>query len=167
MRLSAKALVNYANINNFAYANQWIIRAGEINILYFQLFDLDQGPQNAINGPIFGSNNALAGNVGLRYMTGVGTANQPVGLVVTFPSIDSSQAFSVIAQQADPTDASIFKITLSSMQSPNSGNVFFALTEGNNTRRFFVQNMISVEYPAGDGGCGCDGTLPSSAPVYG
>ena len=44
MRLSAKPIVNYTDINHFSYVNQWIVSAGDPNVLYFQLVDLDQGP---------------------------------------------------------------------------------------------------------------------------
>lgn len=159
MRLTARPLTNFNTINSFAYGNQWGIRSGEPNALYFQLFDLDQGPVNVIAQPIIGSTSNLSGNVGLRYIAGVGSANQPAGVAVTFPSIDSSKVITVNAVQADPNDGSIWMVLLSSSQSPFSGNVQFAVTEGSVTRRFSVLNMISVENPTNDGS---DGTLPSA-----
>lgn len=158
MKLYAKALLNYSNINNFAYANQWGIRANEPNTLYFQLFDLDQGPTNTINGPLFGAA-SFSGNTGLRYIAGVGSSNQPAGIVVTFPSLDDSKVLAINAVQADPNDGSIWKVSLSSVQVPASGNVQFAVTEGAITRRFSVLNLLSVENPTNDGS---DGTLPNS-----
>lgn len=147
MKLSSKALVNYADINNFSYANQWEIRSGEPNTLYFQLFDLDQGRA------------ANSANTGLRYIPGVGSSNQPFGVIVTFPSIDDAKTLAISAVQADANDASIWKISLSSTQIPGSGNVLFAVTEGSVTRRFSILNLISVENPNGGGS---DGTLPNS-----
>ncbi len=152
MRISAKALVNYTDVNHFSYVDQWQVRAGDPNTLYFQLVDLDQG--------------------GLRYMPGVGVSNQPFSVTVTFPTnaaalntfnndtnggfipfgstltfpvTDPAQVFQVSAVQADPNDPSVWKIALSQVQVPNSGNVQFALLEGTNLRRFFVTNMIQVE----------------------
>lgn len=156
MRLSARPLLNYANVNNFSYGNQWTIRAGEQNVLYFQLVDLDQGPANVVGqfAPInqFGANSALSGSVGLRYMAGVGSANQPVGVTVTFPSIDDLQMINATAVQ-EPDDKSIWKVTLNENQKPNSGAVIFAISEGGRTRRFNVLQLMAVEYPQNDGSC--------------
>lgn len=92
MRLSARAIINYANINSFAYANQWIVRQGDTNQLYFQIIDLDQQPnpsfvgQNAIVGfPLAIVGNNVTANA-LRYLVGVGTNNLPDSITVTFPS---------------------------------------------------------------------------------
>lgn len=174
MRLYAIPIVNYNNINSFSYGNQWTIRAGDVNTtLYFQIVDLDKGPQASINGPIaFGPTNVLQlSNGWLRYLVGIGSTNQPAGITVTFPSnaaalntfitatggfvpyltstnfpvIDPSQVFNLTAVQADPNDPSIWKVTLPTNVVPNSGNVQFAIQEGNNIRRFSVTNMISVE----------------------
>lgn len=128
MRLSAKALINYGSVNQFDYANQWIIRANEPNTLYFQLVDLDQDE--------------------LRYMAGISLA---AGVVVTFPSVDDAQVIVANAVQ-ETNDKSIWKVVLSSIQKPNSGSVVFALTEGTVTRKFSVLNLISVEY-LNEGSC--------------
>jgi hypothetical protein len=156
MRLSARPLLNYANVNSFSYGNQWIIRAGDPNTLYFQVVDLDQGPASVVGGPnpIFGFQSAqpLSGNIGLRYMVGVGSQNTPSGVTATFPSIDDTQVIMAQAIQ-DPNDKSIWSVTLGPNQKPNSGNVIFAVAEGNLIRRFSVLNMISVEYPQNDGAC--------------
>ena len=156
MRLSARPLLNYVNVNSFSYANQWIIRAGDPNTLYFQVVDLDQGPASVVGAPnpIFGfqGSAALAGNLGLRYMVGVGSGNQPAGINVTFPSIDDTQEITIAAVQ-ETDDKSIWKIVLGQNQKPNSGIVRFAVTEGSATRRFSALNLISVEYPQDDGSC--------------
>lgn len=152
MRLSARPLLNYANVNSFSYGNQWIIRAGEPNTLYFQIVDLDQGPASVIGNQPFMGAPTLSGNVGLRYMVGVGVPNQPAGIQVTFPSIDDLQVITATAvQEAD--DKSIWKVVLTSSQKPNTGNVVFAVTEGSSTRRFSALNLMAVEYPQNDGSC--------------
>ena len=125
MLLSAKPIINYCDINMFTYGNQWCIRAGETNTLYFQLVDLNQNS--------------------LRYLTGIGVQNQPVQVQVTFPSVDDSAVITVTATQADVNESSIWMITLAASQRPMSGNVLFAVAEGNNTRRFSVLNMLCVE----------------------
>lgn len=133
MRLSAKVIKNYANINSFDYGNEWVIRAGEPNTLYFQLVDLDQD--------------------GLRYMSGAGVSNQPASVSVNFPSIDDDAVLDIAATLADAADGSIWKISLSDAQVPSSGNVVISVTEGAVTRKFGVLNMISVEHPGNDGSC--------------
>lgn len=135
MRLSAKAVVNFANVNNFQTENQWFIRAGEPNTLYFQLVDLDQAA--------------------LRYLAGIGSSNQPFQVTVTFPSIDNAKKFSVIATQADTNDSSLWAVSLSSVQIPASGNVQFSVAQGTTIRNFNVLNFLSVEYPTNDGSDGC------------
>lgn len=156
MRLSARPLLNYVNVNNFSYGNQWIIRAGDPNTLYFQVVDLDQGPASVVGGPnpIFGlqGSAALAGNIGLRYMVGVGAGNQPAGITVTFPSIDDTQVIAVQAIQ-ETDDKSIWKVVLGPNQKPNTGNVQFAVSEGNSIRRFSALQLIAVEYPQNEGSC--------------
>lgn len=156
MRLSARPLLNFVNVNSFSYGNQWIIRAGDPNTLYFQLFDIDQGPASVVGGPnpLFGFQgiSVLSGNIGLRYMAGIGAGNQPAGIQVTFPSIDDTQVIIANAIQ-DANDKSIWAVTLGQNQKPNSGNVIFAVQEGNNIRRFNVLNLLSVEYPQNDGSC--------------
>lgn len=159
MRLSARAVINYNSVNSFSYAEEWSVREGDQNTLYFQLIDLDQD--------------------GLRYMAGIGASNTPAILTVTFPSnaaalnsfvggnngnipltntfnfpvIDPTQVFSLVAVQADSADSSLWKVVIPSNMIPNSGNVQFSLVEGSNpAKRFSVLNLISVE-PLNNGGC--------------
>jgi hypothetical protein len=134
MRLSANIIVNYANVNQFAFAEeQWKIRAGDPNKLYFQVIDLDQAS--------------------LRYMVGIGAENQPYQIVVTCPSIDNSKVLQFIAQQADPADSSVWFIQLAPTQIPSSGNVMFTVSEGFSTRNFRLVNAMHVELPGADGSC--------------
>jgi len=150
MKLSAVALLNYQNTNNFAYANQWVIQSGDGVTLYFQVVDLDQGPYNVIGGYYnysfgFGPvTQTLTGSTGNRYMVGVGSSNQPDAIRVTFPSIDSANVIQVFATQADPNDSSIWSINLSPTQIPATGNVQFTIYEGNNVRNFSVMDMLDV-----------------------
>jgi hypothetical protein len=153
MRLSARPLLNYVNVNNFTYGNQWQIRAGDPNVLYYQVVDLDQGPAQVIGqaNPVFGfgQGGQLAGNIGLRYMVGVTAA---ASITATFPSIDDTQVIAAPAVQ-DPNDKSIWSVTLGPNQKPGSGNVQFAVAEGNSIRRFSALNILSVEDPQNDGSC--------------
>jgi hypothetical protein len=128
MRLSAKIIKNYVNVNSFDYDSQWNVRAGEANQLYFQLVDLD--------------------NDGLRYMP----AGTPVGVSVTFPNLDTSLVVTAIATKPSALDPSIWMVSLSSTQVPSTGNVKFEFTEATTIRRFSVLQGISVELLI-DGGC--------------
>lgn len=138
MRLSAKVILNYANINNFDFGNQWTIRAGDPNTLYFQLVDLDK--VDSSKAP-------------LRYIAGVGVSNQPASINVIFPSIDNASKLTIAATQVDAADGSVWKVDLTASQVPGSGNVQFEVTESTSIRRFGVLNLMSVEFPGNDGSC--------------
>lgn len=135
MRLSAVPLISYQNTNSYMGANEWTIRSGDPNVLYFQLIDLDS----------YGSK--------LRHMTGVGGPNQPVVVTVSFPSIDDTQIIALTAT-VDPNDDSIFSITLDGTKFPSAGNVQFSVQEGSGApRTFSVQNMLDVEIANNSGSC--------------
>lgn len=134
MKLISKAITAYNNVNSFKYGNQWSIRSGEENTLYFQIVDLDQES--------------------IRYMVGIGLIFPVVpSIAVTFPSVDDALVITVAATQVDPTDASIWKVNLLSTQFPMSGNVMFAITEGSKIKRFSALSFISVENVNGPGEC--------------
>lgn len=152
MRLSAVPLINFQGVNSFCSANQWIIRNGDSNTLYFQLVDLDQtcgpsAPGNSCGGGCGGSSLQ-------RYVAGVGTQNQPCSMIVTFSSIDSTMVNQITAVQ-NPNDGSIWSVTINSNQCVFGGAVFFSLTQGNNVNNFSVLNMLCVEYV----NAGSDGSL--------
>jgi hypothetical protein len=142
MRLSAELIKNFCGINMFGFTDQWMIRAGDPNTLYFQLVDLDQdNGQDGCSCP-------------LRYIPGIGlTPPATYGVTVTFPSIDDTKTITATAIQADPNDASVWKVNLLSTQLPGSGNVIFSVAEGTAVRTFKVMNGLSVEYPGQDGCC--------------
>lgn len=144
MQLSSKAIVTFGNINVFQYGNQWTVRSGDPLTLYFQLVDLDQGVPTQ-NNSLFTGLSAVGNLYGLRYLAGLGGANQPYSLNVTFPSIDDTKTITVAATQVDASDSSIWKVSLTANQLPASGNVQFALTEGTATRRWFAMNFIAVQ----------------------
>lgn len=135
MRLSSKPIINWCNVNDWNIANQWSIRAGDPNTLYFQIVDLDQN--------------------GLRYIAGVGASNQPASMQVTFSSIDSTNVIQKTAIQ-DPNDGSIWSFNFIPADIPHGGAVQFQLTQGSTVRTWVVINMLCVEYPTN---VGCDGQL--------
>ena len=134
MRLSCNFVINWASVNQFEYEDQWKMRAGDPVTLYFQLIDLDQ--EN------------------LRYMAGIGLVSPAVaGIIVTCPSIDNSKVLQFSAIQADPNDASVWRITIAPTQVPGSGNVMFQVIEGSAIRNFKKTNGLHVELPGSDGSC--------------
>lgn len=134
MRLSSKAILNFANINNFDFGNQWAVRAGDPNTLYFQLVDLDQ-----MDPPTKSA---------LRYIPASGAI-----VTVTFPSIDSAAVVTVTAALANAADGSLWSVALTSTQIPATGNVLMSVNEGGAVRTFSVINMMSVEYPSTSNSC--------------
>lgn len=127
MRLSAVTLINYQNINSFQEASEWTIRAGEANTLYVRLVDLEQNK--------------------LRYIPGSSPSLQ-----VVFPSVNPANTITKVASQVSSLDGSVWSISLSSTETPSTGNVQFLLTEGENTRRFVLQQGLMVE-SFNQGGC--------------
>jgi hypothetical protein len=140
MRLSALPIISFNSVNSFCTGNQWIIRSGDSNTLYFELIDLDQS---------CGQNNCPS-----RYIAGVGAANMPTSLLVTFMSIDCSNVIQLPATQ-NTSDGSIWSVYLSPTQRPFGGAVKFVLTEGTSTKSFSVVNMLCVE----NVNAGSDGSL--------
>src|SRR5579871_855890 len=111
MLLSAKAIINWCNVNLYTLGNNWTINAGDPITLYFQIVDTSQ----AINGNnqgfgIFSGITPVGTTAGLRYLVGIGSSNQPYGVTVTFPSIDQTKVLSYTAVQADANDSSIWKV---------------------------------------------------------
>lgn len=128
MRLSAKPIKNFANINQFDYSTEWAIRKDEPNTLYFQLVDLDQE--------------------GLRYLP----TDVAYSVQVTFPALNATNTLVKTATQVDALDRSIWRVSLLSTDVPASGNVQVALTEAGVTRRLVILDGIAVEN-INNGGC--------------
>lgn len=154
MRLSAKPIIRWCDVNDYSFGNQWITRAGDPNTLYFQILDIDQAVAgNNAGFGIFSGITPVGTVAGLRYLVGIGVSNQPYSVTVTFPSIDNLNVITAQAVQADANDSSIWKVSLSSKQIPAGGSVQFAVQEGSAIRRFSVLNMLGVEDPNDDGSC--------------
>lgn len=153
MLLSAKAIINWCNVNMYTLGNNWTINAGDPITLYFQIIDTSQ----AINGNnqgfgIFSGITPVGTTAGLRYLVGIGSANQPYGVTVTFPSVDRTRVLAYMATQADPNDSSLWQVTLPASAIPAGGNVKFSVQEGNGVRTFTVLNMLAV-LPQNNGCC--------------
>lgn len=133
MKLSAKILKNVASVNQFEYATSAHIQEGQINEIYFQIVDLDK---------------KMAQNCPLRYLSQATT----LAVEVTFPSIDDAQVIVSTASQPFSDDKSIWKVTLSSTQLPNSGAINVKITEDSVDRYFIVKAAVEVQLLS-DGGC--------------
>lgn len=168
--LSAKPIIAWCDVNMYAVGNQWTVNSGDPQMLYFQILDVSQAiasVNSSAAGNLFGGygfNNGAFGSpftgvtsvgstAGTRYLLGVDTAQNPYGVQVTFPSIDSNQVITVNATQANPADSSIWVVSIPANQAIGGGNVQFAVTQGNNINRFNVSNMIAVIFPGSVGGC--------------
>lgn len=128
MRLSAKPLKNFQNINSFDFGSEWTIRVDEANTLYLQLVDLDQE--------------------GLRYIPTTPGAT----LQVIFPAVSSANIITKTATQVSALDGSLWSVSLLETEKPSSGNVQFVLVENGVTRRFVLQQGLVVEM-FNQGGC--------------
>lgn len=161
MKLIVKPIINWCDVNMYTYGNQWSVRSGDSVTLYFQILDADQAVAGNSGqsfgflgqGSIFSGQTAVGTTAGLRYLVGVGSANQPYGIKVTFPSIDSNQVLTVNASQADPNDSSIWKVSVPANQAIAGGNVQFEITQGNNINRISALNILDVEFPSSVGSC--------------
>ena len=155
MLLSAKPIINWSNVNMYSFGNQWTINAGDPLILYFQLIDTDQAVQgnNGFFGNAFSGIAPVGTTAGLRYLAGIGAANQPYSVNVTFPSIDIASKYTFVATQVDSNDSSIWQVKVPASAILTSGNVNFALSEGGYIKRFSVLNMIAVQNPTNNGSC--------------
>ena len=128
MRLYVKTLKNYKDVNNFDEVDEWTVREGEENDLYFRLVDLDQD--------------------GLRYISKATV----LSVSVTFVNIDDATEFSIVATNPDVDDLSIFKITIPDSAAPSSGNFKVSVTEDAKIRQFSVLGGIVVDL-LNTGGC--------------
>lgn len=137
MKISARVVKNYVNINNFGFGNQWEIRANEPNTLYFQLVDSDLASKDGCQ---------------FRYIPIAGCVD-PIEMNVIFPSIDDDSVLTIPATPVDAADGSLWKVDLTALQVPASGNVVFELIVCGVTRRFSIMNGIQVEYPGSEGSC--------------
>jgi hypothetical protein len=164
--LSIKPITNWCNVNMYTVGNQWIVNSGDPQMLYFQLIDVSQAvPSNGALGfgffygnpftgitPVGGQGTGVA-TAGLRYLLGIGSSNNPYGVQVTFPSIDSNQVVTINATQADPADSSIWVVSVPANQAIAGGNVQFTVTQGNNINRFSVTNVLDVIFSGNLGSC--------------
>ena len=154
MRLSAILIRSFCSLNSFTFGD-WFVRANEPQTLYFQLVDLDQTPWQTY-APSIWPNVIQQSTIqnSLRYLTGQGVGTTPVIVTVTFPTMDcNASALNIVATPVDAADSSLFKVDLTALQVPGSGNVIFTVQEGLVIRKFFVQDGISVEDPMNLGQC--------------
>ena len=127
MYLTIKMLENVANINNYDMVDQAIVFEGQVNSIYFQLFNKSKD---------------------LRYMSQASS----IEVSLIFPSIDDAKEIEIVASNPFPDDKSIYKIDLTSSQLPNSGGVILKVIEDGVERKFKVDQVIEARL-INDGGC--------------
>lgn len=153
MKLSANLIKSFNSVNSFAFGD-WSIRANEPNTLYFQLIDLDQQPCQAAPQTSWPGLAPSPCKDALRYIPGLGVGGTPVVVTVIFPALGcDSTGLTIVATPVSAADGSLFSVALTSLQVPGSGNVIFTVQEGSVTRKFYVQDGISVEDPSSLGQC--------------
>ena len=133
MRLNARILKNVANINQWEYSSDAYVQEGQVNEIYFQIIDLDK---------------KIDSNCYMRYLSTAAS----IGVEVTFPSLDDAQVITATATQPFADDKSIWKVSLSSTQLPNSGSIKIKLTEDGSDKYFTVKAAIQVQL-LNSGGC--------------
>ena len=135
MRLSAKLLQNVINVNHWEYANEIYIGEGNVNEFYFQLVNLSKSP-NPEDGI------GILPEFPMRYMSQASA----ISIKVFFDSIDDDEEFEINATQPFADDKSIWKISLTSSQTPKAGAIKITVTEDGVEKSFIVQSAIVVDY---------------------
>jgi len=128
MRLSAQILENVHNINSYEVVSEAHLSDSGPNYIYIQIVDLSKK--------------------GIRYMSQAAAYS----VSAMFTDIDDSQEFEIVASQPFADDKSIFKISFTSSQVPNSGTFVVKLIEDGVERKFKVVQSLIVEL-INDGGC--------------
>lgn len=135
MRLNGRILKNVANVNHWEYANQAYAQEGQTNEFYLQLVNLDIVPDETVR------NSLTLPDFPLRYIP-QGTT---VTLELTFPKLDSNENIVKTATQPFVDDKSIFKVSLTSDEVPDSGSIKGKLTIDGINQFFLINNAIVVE----------------------
>jgi hypothetical protein len=127
MKLSARPLIEVANVNSFDVATQVEFSVGDTFSFYFQLTDLEKNRvQYGWNPP------------GLRYV-----AATDATLALTFQNIDRAKEFVRAASRPFAADGSIWSVPLLATD-PLHGTVSIraVLTEGGVARSFSIQGCL-------------------------
>lgn len=138
MRLSAKILKNIASVNQWEFADSAHVQEGQTNSFYFQLVDLDMTP-------VEGDSENLPEHP-MRFLP----QGSVIAVEITFPALRNEsddtgiEEFTVAASQPFSDDKSIWRIDLSSSQTPRSGNFKGKLTIDGSDQFFIVINALKT-----------------------
>ena len=142
MRLGAKILKNVVDVNHWQHSNQAHLAEGQANEVYIQLVDLDwstkASPEQSSAFPQYP----------IRYIS----AATAISVKAVFLDIDDDEEFEITATQPFAGDKSIFKMSLTKDQIPNSGNLLIVVDEDGVEKSIVVQNGITVDL-INRGGC--------------
>lgn len=134
MRLSAKILKNVNSVNSWQYVSQAFMQEGQANEMYIQLVDLDQSTSIVCEKSTANPEHPI------RYISPATT----VVVSALFDSLETIGQFNITATQPFATDKSIFKLSLTLAQVPNSGNLTITVVEDSVSRSFVVRSAVSV-----------------------
>ncbi len=126
MLLSARVLINVADVNTFEYADEARFTQGDQTYIYFQLIDSEKDKTAKLPGR--------------RYTPTAGAT-----LVAVISSIDTAKTYTKVATQPYSGDLSIWRIqVLSTDTVVGTASIKLALTEGSVTTRGIIRNALSV-----------------------
>ena len=128
MRLTAIILENVANINNYDIVSEATLSDSGPNSFHIQIVNLSKHE--------------------IRYITQASSYS----VTALFDDINDAEEFEISATQPFADDKSIWKISFSSSQIPNSGTFVIKLTEDGIDTKFKVVQSLIVEL-LNDGGC--------------
>ncbi len=127
MLLTARPLINVANVNTWEYADQVKFTQGDQVLVYFQLIDAIK--DTSLKMP------------GKRYVAASGAT-----LIATVNSIDINKTYAKVATQPFPGDLSIWQIQiLASDQCVGTLTIKLALLESGLTTHGVIKNVLSID----------------------
>lgn len=135
MRLSAKIVKNVNNVNSWQHANQAYMAEGQENTLYIQLVNLD------ISTAVEGEKSPAFPQYPMRYLSQASA----LGVSVTFPALVDDEEITISGIQPFADDKSIWKFTIPSNKTPNTGYIKITVIEDGVSKSFMVRNAIVVE----------------------
>jgi len=148
MRLNAKVLKNVIDVNHFQWVGQAYIQEGNSNDLYIQLVNLDWSISETTYQPVGPFQSTSSVSTPNRYISQAAV----ISVSAYFDSIDDSEQFSIIGSQPFAGDKSIWKFSLTNVQTPSTGNLKITVTEDSVSKTFIIKQAISVQ-SLNQGGC--------------
>ncbi len=126
MLLTARPLINVADVNIWEYADEVRFTQGDQTYIYFQLIDAEKDKSAKLPGK--------------RYVPSAGAV-----LTMVIHSIDIAKTYTKVATQPFVGDSSIWRIqVLSTDTIVGTASIKLSLTEGAITTRGVIRNALSI-----------------------